>query len=187
MHTIIGRRLRGSPRRLTLASALGCCAVIGDLALVRWRHDPEYIGGRWFIALVALVGYLHLAEGDAVSLGLTAVPVQGWAYWARIGVFIGLIVALCVAAGAWAWLLLSSRPLPLYRTPPGQIGFAFLEACLFAPVMEETIYRLAVCLPLAALGRCREAIVVSGALFGALHFVYGNPSPENLVSGYFLA
>lgn len=33
----------------------------------------------------------------------------------------------------------------------------------------------------------RTAIVVSGVVFGGLHVVNGNPSPENLVGGLFLA
>ena len=31
------------------------------------------------------------------------------------------------------------------------------------------------------------AIAASGVIFAALHFVYGNPSPENAVGGLFLA
>jgi membrane protease YdiL (CAAX protease family) len=34
---------------------------------------------------------------------------------------------------------------------------------------------------------CWKTIAASGVLFGLLHVVYGNPSPENLVGGFFLA
>jgi membrane protease YdiL (CAAX protease family) len=59
--------------------------------------------------------------------------------------------------------------------------------CVFAPVVEEAIYRLALCVPLAVwLGPWR-AIVVSGLAFAGVHLLGGNPSPENLVGGLFLA
>ncbi len=38
----------------------------------------------------------------------------------------------------------------------------------------------------AALGP-RRAIVIDGAVFALLHFVYGNASPDNFVGGYVLA
>src|SRR5439155_10185900 len=64
---------------------------------------------------------------------------------------------------------------------------SFLRMCVFAPVLEEAVYRLALCVPLAVwLGPWR-AIVVSGLAFAGLHVAYGNPSPENLVGGLFLA
>ena len=30
-------------------------------------------------------------------------------------------------------------------------------------------------------------IFLSGCAFGALHFLYGNPAPDNFIAGYFLA
>jgi membrane protease YdiL (CAAX protease family) len=40
---------------------------------------------------------------------------------------------------------------------------------------------------LAGLPRPWTAVTVSGLAFAALHIVHGNPSPENLVGGFFLA
>jgi CAAX protease family protein len=101
-------------------------------------------------------------------------------------ILIGLAVAVCIVAGLWAWLL-AGREVPFYRTPPREVGFRFLQMCVFTPLHEEAVYRLALCVPLAALSRPWTAIVLSGLIFGLLHFLYGNPSPENLVGGFFLA
>ena len=76
---------------------------------------------------------------------------------------------------------------------PGQQleGFVLLRTGTLwysdAPILEESVYRLALCVPLAALCGPRWTIAVSGAVFAALHFVYGNPGPDNFIAGYFLA
>jgi membrane protease YdiL (CAAX protease family) len=59
--------------------------------------------------------------------------------------------------------------------------------CVVAPVLEEVLYRLALCVPLAVWLGPWTAIVVSGLAFAGLHVAAGNPSPENLVGGLFLA
>jgi uncharacterized protein len=46
---------------------------------------------------------------------------------------------------------------------------------------------MVLCLPAVVLLRPGGAVAASGLLFGALHFAYGNPSPENLAGGFFLA
>jgi membrane protease YdiL (CAAX protease family) len=56
-----------------------------------------------------------------------------------------------------------------------------------APIFEEVIYRLILCAPLAAWRRPWWGVVLSGLTFAALHMLYGNPSPENLFGGLFLA
>lgn len=183
MQTPIGRQLGTAPRRLVIASLIGAVAIIGDLVLVWWNQYDE---GRWLIALVVLVVYVQLVRGDLDSVGLTLQPVQGWGYWMRATLLIGLVVLICIAVGWSAWLL-SSRPLPIYSVPPRTALAAFFRMCVFAPVLEETIYRLALCVPFAGLSRPWLGVVVSGFVFGGLHIVYGNPSPENLLGGFFLA
>lgn len=70
---------------------------------------------------------------------------------------------------------------------PADTPLRCFSMCVTAPVIEETLYRLALCVPMTALMGPWRTIVVSGVLFGLLHVVYGNPSPENLVGGLFLA
>jgi membrane protease YdiL (CAAX protease family) len=90
----------------------------------------------------------------------------------------GAATALWVAAG---WRL------PVGSVAPGEIGPAFFRMCVFAPLLEEAIYRVALCVPLAAVAGPKWAIVVSGTAFGFLHAFYGNLSPENALGGFFLA
>ena len=186
MQTSIALPLRDSPRNLFLACGVGITALAGDLSVVWWNHYPESIEGRWLIAVAVFVTYLHLVRGDLASLGLTTKPVQGWGYWIRATLWIGVAVLICIAVGLSVWLLLG-REVPIYTIPPGSVVTSFLRMCVFAPVLEEAIYRLALCVPLAGLSRPWTAIVASGLVFGVLHILYGNPSPENLVGGLFLA
>jgi uncharacterized protein len=187
VQTLIGRQLQDSPGRLIIACAIGIAAIIGDLALVWWNPpNSVVIEGRWLIAVASLAVYLHLVRGDLTSIGLIAKPIQGWRYWVWATSFIGLAVLCCIAVGLSAWVL-SGRKVPIYTIPPASAARIFFHMCIVAPVLEECIYRLALCVPLAGLSRPWTAIVVSGVVFGALHVVYGNPSPENLVGGLFLA
>ena len=151
-----------------------------------WNRYPESLEGRGVLALVALVACFRLADGDLASVGLRLTPAQGWQWWVRVSLWIGLAVAACIVVGLGAWVLLG-REMPVYTIPPRDIGLAFLRMCVFAPVVEEATYRLALCVPLAILLRPWGAIVVSGVAFGGLHVAYGTPSPENLVGGFFLA
>ena len=169
-----------------MASAVGASVVAADLALVRWGPYAEAIEARGVLAVVALVAHLRLTQGDLASVGLHLTPSQGWRWWVKVSLWIGLAVAACVVVGLGLWVL-SGQELPIHATPPSDIGRSFLRMCVFAPVLEEVLYRLALCVPLAVwLGPWR-AIVVSGLAFAGLHVAAGNPSPENLVGGLFLA
>jgi membrane protease YdiL (CAAX protease family) len=171
---------------LALASAVGASVVTAHLALVWWGRYLETIEGTGVLAVVALAAHLRLTDGDLASVGLHLTPSQGWWWWVKVSLWIGLAVTACLVVGLGLWVL-SGRDLPIYATPPSDLGPSFLRMCVFAPVVEEVIYRLALCVPLAVwLGPCR-AIVVSGLAFAGLHVLGGNPSPENLVGGLFLA
>jgi len=171
---------------LAAASALAVLVIAADFALVLWNHSPASTEGRGVLALFALAANLWLVQGDLASLGFRLTPRQGWWSWVRVSSRIGLAVAACFVVGLGAWVL-SGHEVPIYVTAPGNIGSAFLHMCVFAPVLEETTYRLAVCVPLAVLLGPWKAIAISGLAFAGLHVAYGNPSPENLVGGFFLA
>jgi membrane protease YdiL (CAAX protease family) len=171
---------------LATASAVGALIVAADLALVCWNRDPEAVQGRGALAVIALAAHLWAVNGELASVGLRLTPVQGGWYWIRLSLWIGLIVLACMGVGLGAWVL-SGREVPVYATSPGNLGPAFLRMCLFAPVLEEVTYRLALCVPLAVLLGPWWAVAVSGLAFGGLHVAYGNPSPENLVGGFFIA
>ena len=186
MRTAIGRRLGSSRRGLAAASAVGVAVVAADVAFVGWGRTPETLEGSWALAVFALAAHLWLTDGDLASVGLRLTPSQGWRWWVKTSLWIGLAVAACVAVGLGLWVL-SGRALPIYTTPPNDIGRAFVRMCVFAPVFEELLYRLALCVPLAVGLGPWQAIVASGLAFAGLHVAGGNPSPENLVGGLFLA
>jgi len=168
-----------------MASAVGAMVVVADLALVRWATYAEALEGRRVLAVVALAVHLRLTHGDLASVGLQT-PNQGWRWWVRVSLWIGLAVAACVVIGLGLWVVCGGK-LPVYATPPSDTGWSFLRMCVFAPVLEEVVYRLALCVPLAVwLGPWR-AIVVSALAFAGLHLAAGSPSPENLIGGFFLA
>jgi membrane protease YdiL (CAAX protease family) len=133
-----------------------------------------------------LAALLRLTDGDLASVGLYLTPSQGWRWWVKVSLWIGLAVAACMVVGLGLWVL-AGRDVPIYATPPSAVGRSFLWMCVFAPVLEEVIYRLALCVPLAVWLGPWPAIVVSGLAFAGLHLAAGNPSPENLVGGLFLA
>jgi membrane protease YdiL (CAAX protease family) len=178
---------------LAVASAIGASVVAAHLALVGWSRYLQtmegylqMIEGTAVLAIVALAAHFWLTDGDLASVGLHWTPSQGWRWWVKVSLGIGLAVAACVVVGMGVWIL-SGRDLPIYATPPSDLGSAFLRMCVFAPVVEEVIYRLALCVPLAVWPGPWSAILVSGVAFAGLHVIAGNPSPENLVGGVFLA
>jgi uncharacterized protein len=186
MRTALGRRLSSSRSGLAVASAVGASVVTADLALVWWGRYPEAVEARGVLAVVALAAYLRLTDGDLASVGLYLTPSQGWRWWVKVSLWIGLAVAMCIVVGLGLWVL-SGRDLPIYATPLSDIGWSFLRMCVFAPVLEEVLYRMAFCVPLAVWFGPWRAIMVSGLAFARLHVAGGNPSPENLVGGLFLA
>jgi membrane protease YdiL (CAAX protease family) len=126
-----------------------------------------------------------LNRGDLSSLGFLARPGQGWRWWILTSLKLGAFVVFCLVLGLGIWVGIGND-LPIYTTPPTQFLANFLHMCFVAPVMEETIYRAIVCVPLVAAIGCWRTIAVCGVLFAGLHVAYGNPSPENLVGGFLL-
>lgn len=155
----------------------------GDLLLVG-RGESDSI--RCLLAGVALALQVSLARRDLPAVGLVWRPLQGLGYWARATLWIGVAVGLCFALAAGVCALWGVE-IKIPATPPSELRGALWRSCLYAPLLEEPIYRLQICVPLTVCVRPWGAIAVSGIVFGALHVVYGNPSPENLVGGWFLA
>lgn len=174
-------------RRAGLASLLGVSAMGLDLYCVAlpWYQSWH----RFALSLSVLALYLLLWRASAKTLGLRLRPAQGLWYWARLTLWLGVIVVIFSLA---AFLILSwgfGVHLPMtsmFRSEAYMWSWLF-TACLTAPLMEEALYRLMLCPPLLALGGRWLAIFVSGALFGLLHFRYGNPGPDNFIAGYLLA
>jgi membrane protease YdiL (CAAX protease family) len=185
METEIGRGLTDSRPRAAAAVAVAALVVLADLALVR-SGDYSYLGLRAAVPLLALVPYLILAGGARGPVGLKVRPLPGVRYWFKttlaIGAAIGTIIVAAIIPLRWlGW------ELPLHSTSPDLFWSEFVRMCLLAPAVEEGTYRVGLCCGIVGLLRPAGAIAASGFIFGALHVLYGNPGPDNLVAGFFLA
>jgi membrane protease YdiL (CAAX protease family) len=127
-----------------------------------------------------------LAQGDRASLGLVVRLRPSYRYWVKVTLGIGAAVGgFCVVAGLILWGIGIHIPIP--AIPPKRILSVLWSYCVSGPVFEEALYRLVLCAALVGIAGPRWTVLASGALFAAMHFIYGNPSPDNFIAGYFLA
>ncbi len=133
--------------------------------------------------------------GVPYTLILTGVPSlrsNAWAplpsrgYWLRV---IGslLLLSLLLAAPFFLFLKATEPGLPPSTVRLMGIGEYTKHAMVQAPLMEEAVYRGAICLSLwVALGPWL-AVILSGAAFTYLHVLYGNFAPNHIVAGVILS
>lgn len=183
MRSAVGQALLDSPRRKRWAIVLSVGTVAADFFLVTLYFSESV---RLTLAISAFACLVALNDGDLSSLGLVARPRQGWRWWILTSLKLGTFVVICIALGWGIWISIGNN-FPIYTTPPTQVLTRFIHMCFVAPVLEETIYRAIICIPLVSAIGCWRTIAVCGVLFAALHVAYGNPSPENLVGGFLLA
>jgi uncharacterized protein len=186
MKTPIAQDLRNRGWLLAAYAAVGVAVVSLDLWTI-WQEDA--IG--WFdwggpLATLALLAFVLPGTVSRESLGLRPTPIQPVRYWLWVAVIIAAAI-LILAVGCTAVAKTLGFDAPLEKIPPGQVPMRFVQACLMAPLVEEVIYRFAICVPATAILGPTGAILLSGAVFAGLHFVYGNPGPDNFVAGYILA
>jgi membrane protease YdiL (CAAX protease family) len=185
METPIGRRLTESRSAAATSALVAILVVSADFWLV-WRGEYSYVGPRAALVAGALVVYLILARGDLASVGLRLRPDENHTDWLRTTLAIGAAIAACFLVAGGVYSLLGWK-IPIVQMHPDQFWPQFLHACILAPAVEEGIYRIGLCCGAYAVLGARGAIAVSGLVFGALHVLYGNPGPDNLVAGFFLA
>ena len=183
MQSAIGQILRRRRPLRVLAVAVGLGTALVDFAIVTYRFDSM---NRGALAIAAFVAIVWITDGDRISMGLRLTPKQGWILWIRMSAIIGAAVATCIGIGLGV-ATLAGKQIPIYTTEPSGIVPRFLDMCFVYPILEEAIYRVAVCVPLVPAVGCWRTIAMNGILFGVLHVAYGNPSPENLVGGFFLS
>jgi membrane protease YdiL (CAAX protease family) len=165
-----------------LALLAGGC----DLWLAREPEDLLTFGVRPILLLIALLVFLHLLQGNLKAMGLQPTAKQSLGYWVRVTVGINCIVVLvCIAVAAG--LLATGHKVPVYPTSPSVLGTRSVAMCLYYPILEEGIYRLILCIGVAMLFGRWTAILISGLAFALLHWIYGDPSPENQIAGFLLA
>ncbi len=162
---------------------MGLFVVGTDFWLVK-RQSPSWT--RAVLGGTSLIFYFWISSFDRKSLGLRVLPLQPVSFWIRATVIIAilLLVPILLFLVAANWMQLE---LPIPRIPPQYAAPAFLHMCLIAPLLEEPIYRLAICFSTTVAFGPLFAILLSGFAFAGLHFIYGNPGPDNFLAGYVLA
>jgi uncharacterized protein len=169
-----------SPWRSYATRAVALAVVVLDFAETRYRLGLD----ETVLALGGLVAVLSLNDGQLPTLRLRLVPLQGWTYWCRVALWLAIALGLLLLICAGACVLLG-KSVPIYASPP-QLRVFFLM-CVTAPVFEEIIYRALLTVAVVKLLGEWGTILLSGLLFGLLHFVRGNASPENQLGGFLLA
>jgi membrane protease YdiL (CAAX protease family) len=183
LESAIGQHFETASSRRGIALAVGIAVVVTDFVICTLPIGPDV---RLSLALIAFAVYVYLSDGDLRSLGLRPNPIQGWVPWIGISAKIAIAIAACLIVGLGTWRLLGNK-LPIYNHDPAIVPYLFLHMCVVSPVLEEFLYRVVVCLALVKTVGCWRTIAINGILFASLHFVYGNPSPDNLVGGFFFA
>jgi membrane protease YdiL (CAAX protease family) len=184
---LIGTPLARPAGRAALAITIALLALAADYWIV-WR-----LGGavqiRAIPPVIALLVYLWLGDGDWRAVGLRLVPEPRLRFWAWMLVVTVPSVAFVAGLGvAYAYYKLhTGRGAVGYLLDPAHFWRAFGYACLLYPLLEEAIFRAALCTPLAPVIGPWPTVLLSGALFAAVHFLYGNPGVDNFLAGYFLA
>jgi membrane protease YdiL (CAAX protease family) len=141
---------------------------------------------RSLVIGVSVIILLLLAQGDRASLGLVVRWRPNLRYWVKGALGIGGAVAgFCIVAGFLLRLIGIRMSIP--ATPPERALSSLVSYCVSAPVLEEALYRLVLCVALVRIAGPWFTIFASGAIFAALHFIWGNASPDNFIAGYFLA
>ena len=188
--------LKGSPIGIDAGAALSIrvlalVVAIGGIAFDLWVAYSKthlMLFRSWPVGLITtlVVGgaLLALARGDRFRLGLRCRPVQGWWYWVKatmvIGVGVFALMSAIVATSIWAG----------YAAAPGlewqAVRLKLWMACVNAPVFEEGIYRLCMCVGFVGVVGRWPTVAIGGAVFALLHFVYGNPGADNFLAGYLL-
>jgi membrane protease YdiL (CAAX protease family) len=175
---------------LWLTTAICTAVVAAYLAFV--AAGRLTIQGEGFLAAVVILstGSVALYRRDAASFGFRFSPIQGWTYWAKVTMIVGAVLFIVILAFAAVFLGVFRFSVPVryhYVSHPSQIWPLFVSMCILAPLLEETVFRLAICPVLAVRLGPSTAIVVSGIAFAALHVLAGIASPDNLIAGFILA
>ena len=192
MDTAIGASLKASPCLLR-GTVLAAVLIVGsDLASISFGTA---LGLNYtFRFTLALIGTLFCAFIAAAQPGVGAqtfgfrfTPRQGWLFWLRATAIVGAVLFVFLFIYGIGYLTFGFRlPEPRFRQF-SELWPQFIWMCVTAPLSEEVIYRLVFCPPIAALLGVRSCIVLNGLVFAGLHFLYGNPSPENVLGGFILS
>ena len=132
-------------------------------------------------ALVVCV-LVYAARDRLGAVGIRGAPLPSWRFWRNVTLALAVIFALLIGGTVIVFLAIDK---PLQIVLPDAVWI--WSATVDAPLVEETIYRWVLVTALVAIAPPWFAVFASGAVFAYLHFVYGNPGPDNFIGGYFFA
>ncbi|KPK22070.1 MAG: hypothetical protein AMK69_20550, partial [Nitrospira bacterium SG8_3] len=179
MDTPVGYPMQKRTAKTWSAVGVALVAIAADFYLESFRLRVLFTGASVLILFL-------LARGDRTSLGLVVRLRPSYRYWMKVTLGIAAAVGgFCIVASLLLRMIGIRIPIP--ATPLEQILPVLGSYCISAPVLEEALYRLLLCVALVRIAGPWWTIFASGALFAALHFVWGNASPDNFIAGYFLA
>ncbi|MFO0546781.1 MAG: CPBP family intramembrane glutamic endopeptidase [Polyangiaceae bacterium] len=128
----------------------------------------------------------RVEPADSMGFRLGAYP-----SWPRLVLWGAVAVAIFWAVYALGMAIVLLGPgksvLPLAALRRQNLTALFVTGILEAPIVEEPLYRYALCTAVERASNRRVGIAVSGLVFALLHVVYGTPSVVNALAGFFLA
>jgi membrane protease YdiL (CAAX protease family) len=184
MNIQIGNAFRSSRSRASIGIVVATGTVAIDFVMV--------LGGAWtdanrtLLALLSLSMLLVITHDRGRSLGFVLRLRPNFLYWVKATAIIGVVIgAFAVVVSVVIWIL--NVPVEWPKLPPKYVSSRLIHMCVVAPLLEETLYRVVLCAPLAAVVGARWTIFLASVIFAGLHFAYGNPGPDNFIAGFFLA
>ena len=184
MNIQIGNAFRDSRPRASVGIVVATGTVAIDFVMVLAGAWTD--ANRTLLALLSLLTLLVITHDRGRSLGFVLRLRPNFLYWVKATAIIGAVIgAFAVAVSVVIWIL--NVPVEWPKLPPKYVSSRLIQMCVVAPLLEETLYRVVLCAPLAAVVGARWAIFLAGVIFAGLHFAYGNPGPDNFIAGFFLA
>ena len=175
----LGRGFDGP--RLWLAASL----AVGSLAVdfLAPQYEPFSLN-RLLLGAGTLVALACLSTRGPKAVGLTLRAAPGWKYWPKWSLFAGGVVLLgALLVGAILGMAGRLEAGPRVFADSSQFAGWLRNACVWAPVEEELLYRGVLIAPLAALLPRWGSVLLGGLVFAALHWHYGVFAPNHFFAG----
>jgi membrane protease YdiL (CAAX protease family) len=177
---------RGVPRWAGAALAAAALAAVAiDLGVSPWFIDYDDVWPR-IAAGVAVVAALAVAfRRHPDALGLRVVPLPSGRFWLRATIGMAVLFAVLVGVSFAIYASIYGLAWPARIPPPSWDRLP--RTCVYAPLVEELIYRWVLVTGLAALGLRWTAVLISGLAFGYLHVRYNVAAANNVAAGFVFA
>ena len=173
---------RGLPLPTSIAMCVIAIIVVARDVLLLDEFSYFDSGLRVAPAAAAVCLFVYIARDRLEVVGARARPLPSLMFWLKATLGIAIVFAVVLGVALIIYLELGYD---VQARLPDQ--WAIWEGVVNAPLGEETIYRWVLVTGIAAVAPRWIAVVVSGAVFAYLHFLYGSAGPDNFIGGYFFA